>query len=226
MKPVVPTIRSHRVGNQLHVEGAISDAQWGDIVRSLVAVGVNANAVKVACRFVPGMRRWSVNDPGVPQRALRDVLEEMAYCYILREHYESPTAKQRAEQFEQARIAAKEARDLLRDANWVFPHYPDRDLSVDQGKDDALEHLLTWKIRDLQGRIDRLSAGGSSSEQNALKRYGQYWRGLTQLWRAIVGKPLHEKPLHQFLLACSQPLSTSMNARTLGKKIDSFLSNL
>jgi hypothetical protein len=52
------------VGNQLHVEGAISDAQWEGIVESLAAVGVNANAVKVACRFVPGMRRWSVNDPG------------------------------------------------------------------------------------------------------------------------------------------------------------------
>jgi hypothetical protein len=164
----------------------------------------------------------------VPQRPLRDVLEEMAYCYILREHYKSPAAWQRAKQFETTRIAVKRARDLLRDASFVLPYYPDRDLGVDWKKDDALEHLLTWKIADLRGRIDELSAGSSSSNQNALKRYSEYWHGLTQLWRVTVckGKPLRAKPLHQFLLVCSQPLSTSMSTRTLGEKIDSFLSNL
>ena len=226
MKPAAPTIRAHRVGNQLHVAGAISDAQWKAIQQIFTAAGVNANAVKVACRFIPGARRWSVNDPGVPQRALRDVLEEMAYCYILREYYKSPTAKQRAEQFKTARIAVEEARDLLRDATFVLPHYPDRNLGVDQEKYDVLEPLLTRIIPDLQWRTDKLSAGGSSSKQNAQKRYTEYWHGLTQLWRAIVGKPLHKKLLRQFLLACSQPLPAGMNARTFGKKTDSFLSNL
>jgi len=150
----------------------------------------------------------------------------MAYCYILREHYESPTAKQRAERFEQARIAVGKARDLLGEATFVFPHYPDRDLSVDQEKYNALEHLLTWIIPDLQWRIDKLSAGGSSRKQNAQKRYSEYWHGLTQLWRAFVGKPLRKKLLRPFLLACSQPQSAGMNTQTLGKKIDSFLSNL
>jgi hypothetical protein len=210
------------------VEGAISDAQREDIVRSLATVGVDANAVTVGCRFVPGVRQWSVNEPGVPRRPLRAVLDEMAYCYILSEHYKPPAAWQRAKQFEKTRVAVEEARGRLGDATFVFPHYPDRDLGVDQGKYDALEYLLTWAIADLQWRTDRLSAGGSSSKQNAQKRYSEYWHGLTQLWRAIVckGKPLRKKLLRQFLLACSQPLSTSINARTLGKKIDSFLSNL
>jgi hypothetical protein len=208
------------------VEGAINDVQWGDIVQSLAIVRVSANTVRVACRFIPGARRWSVNDPRVPKRPLRDVLEEMAYCYILREYYESPTAKQRAEQFEQARIAVEKARDLLCEATIVLPHYPDRDLSIDQEKYGAVEHLLTQIIPDLRRRTDKLSAGGSSSKQNAQKRYSEYWHGLTQLWRAMGGKPLRKKLLRQFLLACSQPQSTSMSTRALGKKIDSFLSNL
>jgi hypothetical protein len=220
----VPTIQSHRVGNQLHVEGAISDAQWEGIARSLAAVGVNANAVKVGCRFVPGVRQWSINDPGAPRRPLRAVLEEMAYCYILSEYYKPPTTKQRADQFEKARIAVETARDLLRDATWVFPHYPDRDLSVDRGKDDALEHLLTWKEADLRGRIDKLSAGGGSSMRNAMTRYSEYWRGLTLLWLAITKIDRYRrKHLRRFLFACSEPLFSKMTSSELDRLIDGFV---
>jgi hypothetical protein len=222
MKPEIPTIRAHWVGNQLHVEGAISDAQWEDIVRCLAAAGVDANAVKVACRFVTSMRRWSIDDPAVPKRPLRDVMEEMAYRYILSEHHESPTAKQLAGRFERARVAVERARDLLLDATFVFPYFLDRDLGVDRGKDDDLQRLLTWKTADLPERIASLKEMGKQSADNASTR--DYWRELAGLWSRIANVPKYRRRhLCRFLFACSQPLFPEMSNSELERLLDSFV---
>jgi hypothetical protein len=213
--------------------GTFSTADWEKIKQSLASGGVDLNTARISAHFEArpaGIYRYfASSQPWLstgPEWRLPEVLQRLAYLYTLSE---PKTAKQWAKELGRALAVTEKALTALRFIGGAPINYPDNAMRSDATKDRALYDLMTWKTGELKERVAKLQSINSSSH-SALTVQAKYWRELTDLWRTIVcqgkRKPLRKKPLHQFLFACSQPLFRRTGARTLGRKIDSFLSNL
>jgi hypothetical protein len=217
-------------------KGTFSAADWEEIKRSFAGIGVDLNTAGISAHFESGavphkggrVYRYSTsNHPWLsagPEWRLRDVLQQLAYFYTVPD---PPTAKQWARELERAQAATEAALTALRFVAGAPANYPDNAMRpADATKDRALSDLMAWKIAELRERVAKLRAIDSRS-QSALKTQTKYWHELTDLWRACRdGSRLHEKTLHRFLLACSRAPFAEISDCELGRRIDSFRSNL
>jgi hypothetical protein len=212
-------------------KGTFSEADWEEIEQSLITIGVDLNKARISAHFEArqtGIYQYSTgNHPWLsagPEWRLRDVLQQLAYFYTVPD---PPTARQWARELDEAQTATDEALTALRFVAGAPVNYPDNAMRpADAAKDRALYDLMAWKIAELRERIAKLQAIDSRSK-SALTVQTRYWDELTGLWRAFRdGRRLHEKWLHRFLLACSRAPFAEISNRELGRRIDSFLSNL
>jgi hypothetical protein len=209
---------------------SFNEAQWREIEASLAERGLDLNT-QVAGPFVPGSRWWSPNDPTMPQRPLRQALEEMIYFYT---KPKPSTPIQRAKKLQKMLVAFENALTMLRRTErplTAFERicYSDDGLTGNQlRQNNMLRDLLTWKVAELRGHIAKLKAKGGNSDKNAATMCTDYWRELTRLWNGVTGgsgaKP--RQHLRQFLIACTPPtLFPDMTAQELEAKATHFLSN-
>jgi hypothetical protein len=177
---------------------SIDDARWKKIKQSLAVIGINADTVSVNSQF-------SAEFPRAPMLPLRQVLQEAADFFAL---HEPPTPYGRAEQLKAAQDAAQKTLTLLQQLSAGLQNYPDfAQIHFYQERDRQLCDLLTWKIAELQKRIDVMRTTGSSSRQNARKTQRDHLHALADLWLSITmpanTSKHRRKHLGRFLLACT-----------------------
>lgn len=195
-------LSSHRVGTvRADKTFGYSDADWQSIKARLARVGIDADTVTV------GDRWWAQSDPEAalvaePKQPLREQLRELAADYRgLAAHSkqgDSLTPLQEAARIQEALNKLEPARAALDSGLLLF--IPETA--------DARE-MLTVVIAKAKRLVDKLTAEGSRSSDNARKAHIEYWGELVRLWQAITADQKNqrqrERGLNPFLLACSTP---------------------
>jgi len=151
-----------------------------------------------------GDRWWAQPDPAAalaaaPKRPLLEQLQELAADHrglaAYRKQGHSLTPLQEAGKIQEKLKKLESARAALDSRLLVF--IPETDVA---------REALTVVIAKAKRKVDRLTAEGSRSSENARKTHIEYWDALALLWRAITAdqKRPRERGLNSFLLACSK----------------------
>jgi hypothetical protein len=176
------------------------DADWQRIKASLACVGIDADAVTV------GDRWWAQSDPEAalvaePKQPLREQLRELAADYRGLAAYSkqgiSLTPRQEAGQIQEKLSKLEPARAALDSRLLDF---------IPQTAD--ARKALAVVIAKAKRHVDKLTAEGSCSSDNARQVHIEYWGKLMLLWQAITAdqnRRQRERGLNRFLLACSTP---------------------
>jgi hypothetical protein len=192
-----------------------ADGEWDEIKKSLRNVGVDGDAVRIKTPFC--------SDPIVP---LRVGLAHIAiYCDFPshpRELRKRPTPSQLAEKQGRTIDRCKELiawLDLVDNTNrfdldshnlrWPlqFPHLADSTLRIRAA-------LRTFVDELLRCHAELMRMGTSRGKKNRTP-HNQFWKELTRVWRAGIGKDFkwRNNHLESFLIACSKSFFP-------GKKMD------
>ena len=196
---------------------AYSEADWQSIKVSLDRIGIDADAVTVPDRY------WAHPDPAaalvaepelienelmgekkqwvlLSKRPLREQLQELAADYrglaAYRKQGDSLTPRQEAAEIQEILNKLEAARAALNSR--LLDFIPQTAVA---------REALTVIIDRAKRLVDKLTAQGSRSSENARKTHIEYWDALALLWRAITAdqnRRPHERGLNSFLLACSK----------------------
>jgi hypothetical protein len=205
-----------------HKTFAYSDAQWRKIRDSLAPLGIDADAVTVPDRW------WAHPDPAAAlvaepelidfekkqwvmlmKRPLREQLQELAADYrglaAYRKQGDSLTPRQEAAEIQGILNKLEAARAALNSR--LLDFIPQKTAVGPEPQTAVAREALTVIIDKAKRKVDRLTAEGSRSSENARKTHIEYWDALALLWRAITAdqkRRPRERGLNSFLLACSK----------------------
>ena len=205
---------------------AYSEADWQSIKVSLDRIGIDADAVTVPDRY------WAHPDPAaalvaeplvetlligkeeiqgviLAKRPLREQLQELAADYrglaAYRKQGDSLTPRQEAAEIQEILNKLEAARAALNSR--LLDFIPQTAAVGPKPQTAVAREALTVIIDRAKRLVDKLTAQGSRSSENARKTHIEYWDALALLWRAITAdqnRRPHERGLNSFLLACSK----------------------
>jgi len=200
---------------------AYSEADWQSIKVSLDRIGIDADAVTVPDRW------WAHPDPAaalvaepeligekkqwvlLAKRPLREQLQELAADYRglagYRKQGDSLTPRQEAAEIQEILNKLEAARAALNSR--LLDFIPQTAAVGPKPQTAVAREALTVIIDRAKRLVDKLTAQGSRSSENARKTHIEYWDALALLWRAITAdqnRRPHERGLNSFLLACSK----------------------
>ena len=205
---------------------AYSEADWQSIKVSLDRIGIDADAVTVPDRY------WAHPDPAaalvaepelienelmgekkqwvlLSKRPLREQLQELAADYrglaAYRKQGDSLTPRQEAAEIQEILNKLEAARAALNSR--LLDFIPQTAAVGPKPQTAVAREALTVIIDRAKRLVDKLTAQGSRSSENARKTHIEYWDALALLWRAITAdqnRRPHERGLNSFLLACSK----------------------
>jgi hypothetical protein len=187
------------------LDDAYTAAQWQRIEKSLPGIDLDTTMVKH-------------NDPQVGERSLRDVLQALAWYFGAIRLDRSLTPKQQVAALRKGLAKLKAVRDIVAETDLYDIAEA---LTLEQKREREATYHKAWStmtklITEWEQRLDRPTAVGGHSSENARKVHIRFWTALTRLWRIIPaanGRRRH-RDLQRFLSACSTPLFPETTSAT------------